>query len=62
MKIPAIFTDKHNQVAIGVVNRSLKLTIPTNFPNEIQSILNQCFESNPNSRPTCQQILEKLKL
>ena len=50
------------KVAIEVANGKLKPTIPSNCPNEIESILNQCFQTNPNSRPTCEQILEHFKV
>ena len=58
MKFGKMIKKKNLKVAIGVANGQLRPTIPSNCPNEIQVMLNQCFELDPNSRPNCDQILE----
>ena len=48
------------QIGIIIAGGTLKPTIPSSCPNEIKQILDECFQTNPNLRPTTQQILENL--
>jgi len=49
------------QVAVAVVNKSLRPTSPEGTPSAIVPIVNKCFGITPSSRPTFSQICEQMK-
>lgn len=44
------------EVACPVIHKSLRLKIPSDIPKPIQSLIEKCFQENPKSRPTIDEI------
>ena len=48
------------EAAMGVLDGSLKLTMPRDCPPKLVSLIERCFARNPEERPTFQGVYDGL--
>jgi len=49
------------QILVAVAKRGLRPTVPSQLPAEFKEILRNCWETDPDNRPDCDEILTKLE-
>ena len=47
---------------VAVAKKNLRPSFPDNCPEPLAKLVKECWSSNPNDRPPCYMILERLNL
>jgi ankyrin repeat protein len=57
------FSDMDAQdVAMGVLTKKLRPTIPTTCPPQLSCLMERCWDDDPNNRPSFQDIVQELRI
>ena len=56
------FGDLSNSEVLTAVVSGMKPTLPSNFPEQINNLISQCWRNNPEERITAQEALNRLQL